>query len=98
MKVTNLNETSLERIKRSVQTEKSKNISKGKSPDPGTGNKIDHVSISASSREIQKLEIVIAQTPDVRQDKVQDLKSRIKSGQYNIDSRKVAGKILEEYK
>ena len=96
MKVANINETPLERIKRSDQTEKSKNVSKGKTLATETGNKVDHVSISDRSREIQKLETVIAQMPDLREDKVEDLKSRIKNGQYNIDPKEVAKKILEE--
>jgi len=39
---------------------------------------------------------VIAELPDVREDKVQDLKSRIEQGTYNVSGEKIVDKMLGE--
>ena len=54
------------------------------------------VNLSQASKEAQKIEEIIASEPDVREDKVADLKERIESGRYTIDHAKVADKLVNE--
>jgi len=54
------------------------------------------VNLSQASKEAQKIEEIIASEPDVREDKVADLKERIESGRYTIDHAKVADKLVDE--
>jgi len=56
----------------------------------------DKISLSSSAKEIAELKKMIDQLPDVREEKVAAIKKAIESGTYNVDSMKVAEKILEE--
>jgi negative regulator of flagellin synthesis FlgM len=56
----------------------------------------DKISLSGKAKEISELKTLIDQLPDIRMDKVEEIKKAIDSGNYNIDARKIAEKILEE--
>lgn len=56
----------------------------------------DRIEISGRGKEIAALRAVINQMPETRDEKVKALREAIKSGRYNIDSLKLAGKILKE--
>jgi negative regulator of flagellin synthesis FlgM len=56
----------------------------------------DKISLSGQSKEISELKAAIDELPDIRTDKVDSIKKAIDTGNYNIDSKKVAEKILEE--
>ncbi|TSA10913.1 MAG: flagellar biosynthesis anti-sigma factor FlgM [Deltaproteobacteria bacterium] len=56
----------------------------------------DKVELSAASRDIQKIQEVLENTPDVRAEKVQELKSKIESGQYKVDARGIADKMISD--
>jgi negative regulator of flagellin synthesis FlgM len=56
----------------------------------------DRVDISGKGKEIAELMAVIQQMPDVRNDKVKAVKEAIESGNYHIDTKKIAQKLLEE--
>lgn len=59
-------------------------------------NKTDQVQLSEKAKELAKLKQIINQMPEIRTDKVEALKKAIQEGNYQVDSFKVAGKILEE--
>jgi len=50
---------------------------------------------SERSRKISNLDELIRSTPDVREDKVEKLRKRIKGGTYNIKAEKIAEKIIK---
>lgn len=54
----------------------------------------DSMSISAKARQINNIDKILADIPDVRADKVESLKKAISNGTYEIDSKKIAAKIL----
>ncbi len=56
----------------------------------------DSVSLSSGSRDVQKVKDILQETPDVRMEKVAELKARIESGNYNVDSRQLADKMLAD--
>ena len=56
----------------------------------------DKISLSGKAKEISELKATIDQIPDVRTDKIDAVKHAIDTGNYNIDARKIAQKILEE--
>lgn len=69
----------------------------GKSSDTeSTSGERDKISLSGKAQEINVLKQLINDLPDIRTDKVEHLKKAIDTGSYNIDSYKVAEKILEE--
>jgi negative regulator of flagellin synthesis FlgM len=59
-------------------------------------NEQDKISVSGTAREISELKNMIADLPDVRTDKVAEIKKAVDTGNYNIDALKVAERILEE--
>ncbi|NLZ55037.1 MAG: flagellar biosynthesis anti-sigma factor FlgM [Thermoanaerobacteraceae bacterium] len=56
----------------------------------------DKVSLSDDVREFTHAVKLASQVEDVRVDKVEELKARIKAGTYNIDGKLVADKLVEE--
>lgn len=56
----------------------------------------DKVDISAKGKEVAELMAVVNQLPEIRADKVNEVKKAIESGNYHIDPMKIAGKILSE--
>jgi negative regulator of flagellin synthesis FlgM len=55
----------------------------------------DHLTLTANARSLHKLSDVIAQAPVVNTAKVAALKQAVTSGTYQIDSARVAHKILQ---
>ena len=55
------------------------------------------VNLSTASKEAQTAREVIASEPDVREDKVAELKERIESGNYSVDNKAVADKIVDSF-
>ena len=55
------------------------------------------VNLSTASKEAQTAKEVIASEPDVREDKVAELKKRIESGNYPVDNKAVADKIVDSF-
>jgi len=64
----------------------------GTAPVPET---TDKVRISDRSREIAHAQEVVRSTPEVRSDKVAELKAKIASGAYQVDASQVAEAILK---
>ena len=56
----------------------------------------DQVTLSEAAKEIGKLSAEAMKLPDVRTDKVEELKNAINSGTYNVKGDAVAGKILKD--
>ena len=56
----------------------------------------DRVSLSPRARELAAARRALEVIPDVRTDKVADLKARIEAGTYRIDSEAIADKMLRD--
>ncbi len=54
----------------------------------------DGLHVSSFAREMANISLELSKIPDVRDDKVQDLKRRIDEGTYNPDMRAIAGRLL----
>ena len=58
--------------------------------------KTDTVVISDAAKRIQEARMQLDQIPDVREDKVAQLRNQIENGTYEIDADKIAGKMIKE--
>jgi len=58
--------------------------------------KTDTVNISDTAKEIQEVRKQLDEIPDVRTEKVQQLKNEIENGTYKIKSEEIAEKMLRE--
>ena len=61
-----------------------------------TAAKTDTVVISDAAKRIQEVRTQLDEIPDVREDKVAQLKNEIENGTYRIDAEKIAGKMIKE--
>ena len=61
-----------------------------------TGVKADTVVISDAAKRVQEARRQLDDIPDVREDKVSELRSQIQNGTYEIDADKLAGKMIKE--
>ena len=63
-----------------------------------SGNPIatERVDLSSEAKDIQKIKQILDQTPDVREEKIQELRQQIEKGSYLINSGMIADKMLGE--
>jgi negative regulator of flagellin synthesis FlgM len=55
----------------------------------------DHVTLTSAAQSLQKLSEAIAKTPAVNASKVASIKQAVSEGTYQIDSGRIAGKLLD---
>ena len=58
--------------------------------------KADTVALSDAAKNIQEAQNQLEAIPDVREDKVAELKEQIENGTYEIDAEKIADKMLKD--
>jgi negative regulator of flagellin synthesis FlgM len=61
-----------------------------------TAVKADMVVISDAAKRVQEARRQLDDIPDVREDKVSQLRSQIQNGTYEINADKIAGKMIKE--
>lgn len=79
------------------QTSRSKNLDKASSNNTKNSSATssgDAVSISGKGKEVSEMTRTLKDMPDVRADKVADLKARISNGTYNVSGQDIAEKIV----
>lgn len=59
--------------------------------------KKDAYEISQSARDYQIAKKAIAEAPDVREDKVSEMKEALASGTYNVSSQEIAEKMIHKF-
>ena len=71
---------------------------KPKVPQKGEGqsSSADKVELSAQSKEINRINDVLKETPEVRSEKIAAIKKQIEEGQYNVDAEAVADRMIKE--
>jgi negative regulator of flagellin synthesis FlgM len=52
---------------------------------------------SCNPDELDKFKKIVDELPDVRQDKIEEIKKKIESGEYKIDGEAVAKKMFERH-
>ena len=74
------------------QSEKNPPASSVSSPDAGS----DRVELSPQSRDMKKIHEILATTPEVRTEKVAELKKAIEDGTYRVKTEDIADKMIQE--
>lgn len=57
----------------------------------------DKVEISSFAKELQSVRQMVNSAPDVREEKVADIKDKLAKGTYNVDSEIFADKMLDKF-
>ncbi len=80
------------------QTQKSKQPEKDQIPQPQEvkTEQTDRVDLSDQSKEMKKIHTVQQIAPDIRTEKVNEVKKLIEKGRYKVDSQAVAEKMIKE--
>ncbi len=97
MKISNLNSENqaIQFINQSAKGVQSEHKTGGQDGSKVSGA-VDKVEISPQSRDLKKIQNVLAMTPDVRTEKVAALKKAIDEGTYQIKAEDIADKMLKE--
>ena len=56
----------------------------------------EKVDLSTKAKDIQQAKNALSAVPDVREEKVQEIKSQVEKGKYNVSAEKIAGKMVGE--
>ena len=56
----------------------------------------EKVNLSTKARDIQQLRDAVSQLPDVREDKISELKDQVDTGTYDVNGQKIAEKMVSE--
>lgn len=75
----------------------SKTRKTGKAGYAGSVNTTDQVSFSSIGKDMQIAKAALAKAPDVREDKVNALKTAIDNGTYNVSNESFAEKLMSAY-
>lgn len=67
----------------------------GKTAGSASRGKADKIELSAEAKDFQIALKALAQVPDIRESKVADIKTRLKTGKYNVSAEEVASKIID---
>jgi flagellar biosynthesis anti-sigma factor FlgM len=80
------------------QTQKSKQPEKNQVSQPleTTSQQTDKVDLSDQSKEMKKIYTVQQMAPDIRTDRVNEVKKLIEENRYQVDSKAVADKMIKE--
>lgn len=78
------------------QTSRKRNVEKVSANDKQNSAAVesDAVSISEKGKDVSEMTRTLKEMPDVRADKIADLKERIAAGTYNISGKDIASKII----
>jgi negative regulator of flagellin synthesis FlgM len=57
---------------------------------------VDKVEISGHGKKVAELMLATEQLPAIREEKIKAIKEALKSGNYQVDSSKIAQKLLDE--
>jgi negative regulator of flagellin synthesis FlgM len=56
----------------------------------------DQVTVSERAKEIGRLQLEVSNVPEIRTDRVDEIRNAINAGTYNVRGEAVAGKLLKE--
>lgn len=56
----------------------------------------DQVTVSEKAKEIGRLQVEVSKLPEIRADRVEEIKNAINAGTYDVKGEAVAGKLLKE--
>ncbi len=78
------------------QTSRKRNVEKISANDKQNSAAVesDAVSISEKGKDVSEMTRTLKEMPDVRADKIADLKERIANGTYNVSGKDIASKII----
>jgi negative regulator of flagellin synthesis FlgM len=95
MKVSDIKDVNAQMIQ---QYQRSENVASAVDKQAGTaaGKPEEKVDLSTMAKEIQQAKVEVSKLPDVREEKVQEIKSQVDKGTYNVSGEQIANKMVGE--
>ncbi|MDD2902934.1 MAG: flagellar biosynthesis anti-sigma factor FlgM [Syntrophales bacterium] len=90
MKITDIHGTEVRQLQNNEQT----NAVETRAQKTEATQNADNIQLSQRARLMQKASKVIAETPDVRQERIDPLKEAVDQGSYPVDPQKVANSMI----
>jgi negative regulator of flagellin synthesis FlgM len=94
MKISKVDDAAVQALQQYQKVDKVQNESRTKVD--GNAAPEEKVDLSNRARDIQQLRDAVNQLPDVREDKVRELKDQVDKGAYDVNGQKVAEKMVSE--
>ena len=89
MKINNIKAGKIEQYYNQLKKNQKKNVE---------GSQNDQIKISSQAKGILTAKAELKNRPQIRTEKVEELKAKLESGNYQIDSKKIAAKMLKNIK
>lgn len=96
MKITKIDDVTTQAIQKYQKTDKVEGQAPEQSRAINNSSPEEKVNLSTTAKEVQKIKSAIDELPDVREEKILDLKNRIEQGTYQVDAEKIAEKMVGE--
>jgi negative regulator of flagellin synthesis FlgM len=98
MKISKVDDASLQMIQQYQKADKADKVEDRASEKAAAANLVpeEKVNLSTTAKDVQNLSSAISKLPDVREEKVQALKDQIEKGTYKVDAEKTAEKMVGE--
>lgn len=94
MKISKVDDDAVKALKKKQKVNKLQNKLNPKVD--GSAHPEEEVNLSTKARDIQQLRDAVSQIPDVREDKVRELKDQVDRGAYDVNGQKIAEKMVSE--
>ncbi len=95
MKISDLKDSSAQMIQQ-YQKSDSSAVSSDKQVTNAAAKPEEKVDLSTKAKDIQQARNALNSTPDVREEKVQEIKAQVDKGTYNVNAGKIAEKMVNE--
>lgn len=90
----NFNQNKVEEARRRGKSAQAKEAKSGGSSESAKSSAT--VAVSGAAKEAGKVSARLRTSPDVRKEKVEEIRERIEKGDYHVSADKIAGKIIED--
>ena len=87
-----INQVNLDKLQKSYQQNEKKIKQKQ------AQRKHDKMDISNQGKKMRQIKEKLDELPDVREDRIAELKEKIEQGEYKVDSEQLARKILNDFR
>lgn len=73
-----------------------KTVKNDPAQEKGFSGVTDRVNLSGQAKDIAEMKNAMDQLPEVRTDKIREIEKAVTDGTYRIDSKKIAGRMIDE--
>ena len=95
MSVTNINDSNMQLIQQSSHNANVATVTDRQSGSAAMKPE-EKVELSTTARDIMQAKVEVSGLPDVREEKVQEIKSQVEKGTYNVSGAQIANKMVGE--